>query len=67
VFVSPSCAGDAAIAALPPVARATPGFSSFACRLPSQGPIDRDIRVAVFDGGVKPDAGLDAWVGVSSR
>ena len=45
-----------------PVTRATPGFSPFACRLPSQGPIDHDIRVAVFDGGVKPDAGLDAWV-----
>jgi hypothetical protein len=45
-----------------PVARATPGFSPFACRLPTEGPIDRDIRVAVFDGGVKADANLDSWV-----
>jgi hypothetical protein len=45
-----------------PVARATPGFSPFACRLPKTGPIDRDIRVAVFDGGVKADGQLDAWV-----
>lgn len=45
-----------------PVARATPGFTPFACRLPKEGPIDRDLRVAVFDGGVKPDARLDPWV-----
>ncbi|MGA2542175.1 MAG: S8 family peptidase [Verrucomicrobiota bacterium] len=45
-----------------PVARATPGFAPFACRLPKEGPIDRDIRVAVFDGGVKEDAKLDQWV-----
>ncbi|MFL5266206.1 MAG: S8 family peptidase [Stellaceae bacterium] len=45
-----------------PVARATPGFSPFACRLPKEGPIDRDIRVAVFDGGVKADNKLDPWV-----
>lgn len=45
-----------------PVARATPGFSPFACKLPALGPIDRDIRVAVFDGGVKADGKLDPWV-----
>lgn len=45
-----------------PVARATPGFSSFACKLPQLGPIDRDIRVAVFDGGVKSDGKFDTWV-----
>jgi len=45
-----------------PVARATPGFSSFACKLPQGGPIDGHIRVAVFDGGVKSDAKLDPWV-----
>ena len=45
-----------------PIARATPGFTPFACRLPKEGPIDRDIRVAVFDGGVRSDADLDAWV-----
>ncbi len=45
-----------------PVARATPGFSPFACRLPQQGPIDSDIRVAVFDGGIKADGKLDPWV-----
>jgi hypothetical protein len=45
-----------------PVARATPGFSPFACRLPKEGPIDLDIRVAVFDGGVKADGKLDPWV-----
>jgi hypothetical protein len=45
-----------------PVARATPGFTPFACRLPSAGPIDEKIRVAVFDGGVKADAKLGPWV-----
>ncbi|MDX2175099.1 MAG: S8 family peptidase [Candidatus Sumerlaeia bacterium] len=45
-----------------PVARATPGFSQFACKLPDEGAIDRDIRVAVFDGGVKSDGKLDHWV-----
>jgi len=47
-----------------PVVRATPGFSPFACRLPNQGPIDRDIRVAVFDGGIKADSGLGPWVSI---
>lgn len=45
-----------------PVARATPGFSPFACCLPKEGPTDRDIRVAVFDGGVKANSKLDTWV-----
>lgn len=45
-----------------PIARATPGLSPFACNLPSEGPMDRDIRVAVFDGGVKSDAKLELWV-----
>jgi hypothetical protein len=45
-----------------PVARATPGFAPFACRLPKLGPVDNDLRVAIFDGGVKPDAKLDPWV-----
>nr|WP_249810495.1 S8 family peptidase [Bradyrhizobium sp. 157] len=45
-----------------PVARATPGFVPFACQLPTDGPIDRDLRVAVFDGGVRKDAKLDPWV-----
>lgn len=45
-----------------PVARATPGFTSFACRLPKEGPVDRDLRVAVFDGGVKAGGKLDQWV-----
>jgi hypothetical protein len=45
-----------------PVARATPGFTPFACRLPKDGVVDREIRVAVFDGGVKADAKLDPWV-----
>lgn len=45
-----------------PVARAIPGFSPFNCTLPKLGPIDRDIRVAVFDGGVRADSKLDPWV-----
>jgi hypothetical protein len=45
-----------------PVARATPGFAHFTCQLPTEGPIDREIRVAVFDGGIKDDAKLDPWV-----
>jgi hypothetical protein len=45
-----------------PIARATPGFTPFACQLPKEGPIDRDLRVAVFDGGVGADAKLNPWV-----
>jgi hypothetical protein len=45
-----------------PVARAMPGFTPFTCRLPKEGPIDRDLRVAVFDGGVRTDAKIDPWV-----
>lgn len=45
-----------------PIVRATPGFTPFACRLPKEGPIDNDIRVAVFDGGVRSGGKLDAWV-----
>ncbi len=45
-----------------PVARATPGFAPFTCHLPTQGPLDQDLRVAVFDGGVRADAKLDLWV-----
>ena len=45
-----------------PVARATPGFAPFACRPPEVEPVDGDLRVAVFDGGVKADAKLDPWV-----
>jgi hypothetical protein len=45
-----------------PIARVTPGFASFSCSLPTEGPLDRDIRVAVFDGGVGADAKLSLWV-----
>src|SRR4029077_4936476 len=45
-----------------PVLRANSGFSPFTCVLPKEGPIDDDVRVAVFDGGVKADAKLDPWV-----
>jgi hypothetical protein len=45
-----------------PVTRATPGFTPFSCRLPTEGAIDGDLRVAVFDGGVRADAKLDPWV-----
>lgn len=45
-----------------PVARAMPGFSPFNCQLPKAGAVDKDIRVAVFDGGVKAGGRLDLWV-----
>jgi hypothetical protein len=45
-----------------PIARAIPGFAPFKCQLPIEGPIDSDLRVAVFDGGVRADAKLDRWV-----
>jgi len=45
-----------------PLTRATPGFTPFACRLPKTDPIDREVRVAVFDGGIRADAKLDQWV-----
>src|SRR5579862_4770916 len=45
-----------------PLVRATSGFSPFACRLPKDAAVDPDIRVAVFDGGVKSDSKLDPWV-----
>ena len=35
---------------------------SFPCELPKMGPLNPDIRVAVFDGGVPGDAGLKPWV-----
>jgi len=49
-----------------PVARATPGFAPFACRLPKEEAIDSELRVAVFDGGVKADALLDLWVSLKN-
>jgi hypothetical protein len=45
-----------------PVARAIPGFTPFQCRLPKAEPMDKDIRVAVFDGGIRADAKLGFWV-----
>ena len=45
-----------------PLVRASAGFTPFACELPGEDAIDRDIRVAVFDGGVKADGLLNAWV-----
>jgi hypothetical protein len=45
-----------------PIARAIPGFAPFKCQLPIEGPIDSELRVAVFDGGVRADAKLDPWV-----
>jgi hypothetical protein len=45
-----------------PIARATPGFTPFACKLPTQDAVDSEIRVAVFDGGVRSDGKLDSWV-----
>lgn len=45
-----------------PVARATPGFTPFACKLPKDAPVDSNIRVAVFDGGITSKSKLDLWV-----
>ncbi|HEY1559341.1 MAG TPA: hypothetical protein VGF71_00465, partial [Caulobacteraceae bacterium] len=45
-----------------PLVRATTGFTPFACHLPKEDAIDREIRVAVFDGGVRSDGKLNAWV-----
>ena len=45
-----------------PVPRAVPGFTPFACRLPEVDPVDRDVRVAIFDGGVQADGRLNRWV-----
>jgi hypothetical protein len=45
-----------------PLVRASAGFTPFACKLPSEDAIDRDLRVAVFDGGVKADGKLNPWV-----
>jgi hypothetical protein len=45
-----------------PLVRATPGFTSFACHLPNEDAVDKDIRVAVFDGGVRADGKLNPWV-----
>jgi len=40
-------------------ARAVPGFGP--CALPSQGPVDPDLRIAVFDGGLDPASQLVKW------
>ena len=45
-----------------PLVRASAGFTPFACQLPCEDAIDRDLRVAVFDGGVKADGKLNQWV-----
>jgi hypothetical protein len=37
-------------------------IGSFPCSLPKQGPVNQEIRVAVFDGGVPAEAGLKPWV-----
>ena len=34
----------------------------FPCELPKKGPVNSQLRVAVFDGGVPGDAGLKRWV-----
>jgi len=45
-----------------PITRAVPGFSPFSCDLPTQGALDRETRVAVFDGGISKNTNLDPWV-----
>jgi hypothetical protein len=45
-----------------PLVRATPGIASFTCHLPNEEAVDKDIRVAVFDGGVRADGKLNPWV-----
>lgn len=45
-----------------PMTRTVPGFTPFSCELPTRGPLDRETRVAVFDGGVAPNMALDLWV-----
>ncbi len=34
----------------------------FECQLPTAGPINPELRVAVFDGGIPQDAHLEKWV-----
>ncbi len=41
-----------------------PGSARRQCRLPVEGPIDPNITVAVFDGGLPPAPDLSAWVKV---
>ena len=38
------------------------GIGGFPCELPKQGPLNPELRVAVFDGGVPANAGLKPWV-----
>ena len=38
------------------------GVGGFPCDLPKKGPVNPELRVAVFDGGVPADAGLKPWV-----
>lgn len=35
---------------------------TFPTELPEEGPLNPDLRVAVFDGGVHASAGLDRWI-----
>jgi hypothetical protein len=37
-------------------------FGPFNCELPKQGPVNPDLRVAVFDGGIPAETGLKPWV-----
>ncbi len=47
---------------LSPIVRSWPGRKQFAYDLPDSGPLDPDLRVAVFDGGVPGTPDLDRWV-----
>ena len=38
------------------------GVGGFPCDLPKQGPLNPELRVAVFDGGVPADINLKPWV-----
>jgi hypothetical protein len=43
------------------IIRSVPG-PSFPCILPDGGPVNPELRVAVFDGGVPKEANLQTWV-----
>ena len=62
VFLSPLRSRNAASSSVPACGAGDARLCALCLPPTEEGPIDRDLRVAVFDGGVRADAKLDPWV-----
>jgi hypothetical protein len=50
------------IRAVPTIERSVPMPNTAPSPMPTEGPLNADIRVAVFDGGLEPGGQLEPWV-----